>query len=116
MTDAITGSNGKTTTTLWVYHILKKAGFDVGLAGNIGASYAKQVAQNDCEWFVLELSSFQLDDMHQFKADIAIMTNISPDHLDRYNYEMENMWPLSLESYKIWTRAVTSFLMRTTRK
>lgn len=88
-TICITGSNGKTTTTLWVYHILKKAGFDVGLAGNIGASYAKQVVQNDCEWFVLELSSFQLDDMHQFKADIAIMTNISPDHLDRYNYEME---------------------------
>lgn len=88
-TICITGSNGKTTTTLWIYHILRKAGKDVALAGNVGTSYAKQVAQNDADWFVLELSSFQLDDMHEFKADIAVMTNISPDHLDRYNYEME---------------------------
>ncbi|NBO60022.1 MAG: UDP-N-acetylmuramoyl-L-alanine--D-glutamate ligase [Flavobacteriia bacterium] len=88
-TICITGSNGKTTTTFWIYHILRKAGMDVALAGNIGTSYAKQVAQNDADWFVLELSSFQLDDMHEFKADIAVMTNISPDHLDRYNYEME---------------------------
>ena len=88
-TICITGSNGKTTTTLWIYHILKKAGFNVGLAGNVGQSYAKQVALNDFEWYVLELSSFQLDDMHSFKADIAVLTNISPDHLDRYNYQME---------------------------
>lgn len=87
-TICITGSNGKTTTTLWVHHILKKAGFDVGLAGNVGYSYAKQVALEDHAWYVLELSSFQLDDMFEFKADIAILTNISPDHLDRYNYNM----------------------------
>jgi UDP-N-acetylmuramoylalanine--D-glutamate ligase len=86
----ITGSNGKTTTTLWIYHILKKAGFDVGLAGNVGYSYAKQVALEDRAWYVLELSSFQLDDMHAFKADIAVLTNITPDHLDRYAYKMEN--------------------------
>jgi len=86
----ITGSNGKTTTTLLIHHILKKAGFDVGLAGNVGHSYAKQVALEDHEWYVLELSSFQLDDMYDFRADISIITNISPDHLDRYAYEMQN--------------------------
>ncbi len=86
----ITGSNGKTTTTLWIYHILKNAGFDVGLAGNVGFSYAKQVALEDRAWYVLELSSFQLDDMHSFKADIAVLTNITPDHLDRYAYKKEN--------------------------
>ena len=86
----ITGSNGKTTTTLWIYHILKKAGFDVGLAGNVGFSYAKQVALEDRAWYVLELSSFQLHDMYSFKADIAVLTNITPDHLDRYAYKMEN--------------------------
>jgi UDP-N-acetylmuramoylalanine--D-glutamate ligase len=86
----ITGSNGKTTTTLLIHHILKKAGLDVGLAGNIGHSYAKQVALEDHEWYVLELSSFQLDDMYDFRADISIITNISPDHLDRYAYEMQN--------------------------
>jgi UDP-N-acetylmuramoylalanine--D-glutamate ligase len=87
---AITGSNGKTTTTMLTHHILKKAGVDVGLAGNVGKSLAKQVAEKDCQWYVLELSSFQLDDMFDFKADIAILTNITPDHLDRYNYEMQN--------------------------
>lgn len=87
-TVCVTGSNGKTTTTLWIHHMLKKAGFDVGLAGNIGYSYAKQVATCDHDWYVLELSSFQLDDMHEFKADIAILTNITPDHLDRYDYKM----------------------------
>jgi len=86
----ITGSNGKTTTTLLIYHILKKAGFDVGLAGNVGHSYAKQVALEDHDWYVLELSSFQLDDMFDFRADISIITNITPDHLDRYAYEMQN--------------------------
>ena len=87
-TVCITGSNGKTTTTLLIHHILKKAGFDVGLAGNIGKSYARQVAHEDHEWYVLELSSFQLDDMHDFKANIAVLTNITPDHLDRYEYNM----------------------------
>lgn len=86
----ITGSNGKTTTTMWCYHILKKAGFNVGLAGNVGQSFAKQVATETYDYYVLELSSFQLDDMFTFKADIAILTNISADHLDRYDYKMEN--------------------------
>lgn len=89
-TISITGSNGKTTTTLWTHHILRKAGFNVGLAGNIGQSFAKQVAENDFDFYVLEISSFQLDDMVDFRADIAILTNITPDHLDRYNYEMQN--------------------------
>ena len=84
----ITGSNGKTTTALWCFHILKKAGLKVGLAGNIGQSFAKQIATKNHDIYVLELSSFQLDDMYQFKADIAILTNITPDHLDRYNYQM----------------------------
>jgi UDP-N-acetylmuramoylalanine--D-glutamate ligase len=89
-TICITGSNGKTTTTLMIHHILNKAGVNVGLAGNIGESFAKQVARENYDWYVLELSSFQLDDMHEFKADIAILLNITPDHLDRYEYKMEN--------------------------
>jgi UDP-N-acetylmuramoylalanine--D-glutamate ligase len=89
-TIAITGSNGKTTTTMLTYHILKKAGMNVGLAGNVGKSFAKQIAEENFEWYVLELSSFQLDDMVDFRADIAILTNITPDHLDRYNYEMQH--------------------------
>ncbi len=89
-TICITGSNGKTTTTMLTYHILKKAGFNVGLAGNIGKSFAKQVATENFDWYVLELSSFQLDNMYEFKADIAMLLNITPDHLDRYNYEMQN--------------------------
>lgn len=86
----ITGSNGKTTTTLLIYHLYKKAGLDVGLAGNVGQSFAKQVAEGDHDYYVLELSSFQLDGMYAFKADIAILLNITPDHLDRYEYKMEN--------------------------
>lgn len=86
---AITGSNGKTTTTLLTYHILQKAGLNVGLAGNIGDSLAKQVAQNDKDVYVLELSSFQLDGMFEFKADVAMILNITPDHLDRYNNDFE---------------------------
>lgn len=89
-TICITGSNGKTTTTMLTHHILKKAGINVGLAGNVGESYAKQVAESDFDWYVLELSSFQLDDMYEFKADIAVLLNITPDHLDRYEYKMEN--------------------------
>lgn len=87
---AITGSNGKTTTTLLTYHLLKEAGFSVGLAGNIGESLAKQVIDDSYEYYVLELSSFQLDNMYEFKADIAILLNITPDHLDRYEYKIEN--------------------------
>ncbi len=86
----ITGSNGKTTTTLLTYHILKEAGLNVGLAGNVGDSLALQVAENDYDYYVVELSSFQLDGMTDFKADIAILLNITPDHLDRYNYEFQN--------------------------
>jgi len=89
-TICITGSNGKTTTTLMIHHILNKAGINVGLAGNIGESFAKQVARENYDWYVLELSSFQLDDMYEFKADIAVLLNITPDHLDRYEYKMEN--------------------------
>ena len=79
----ITGSNGKTTTTSLIYHILKKAGYNVGLAGNIGNSLALQVAEQDFDYYVIELSSFQLDNMYDFKADIAVLMNITPDHLDR---------------------------------
>ncbi len=86
----ITGSNGKTTTTMLTYHILRQAGVDVGLAGNVGDSLALQVAEDPHAVYVIELSSFQLDNMYDFKADIAILLNITPDHLDRYNYEMQN--------------------------
>ena len=86
----ITGSNGKTTTTMLTYHILKEAGVDVGLAGNVGNSLALQVAEDPHAVYVIELSSFQLDNMYDFRADIAIILNITPDHLDRYNYEMQN--------------------------
>jgi UDP-N-acetylmuramoylalanine--D-glutamate ligase len=86
----ITGSNGKTTTTLLTYHMLQKAGYHVGLAGNVGKSLAWQVAEEDYDYFVIELSSFQLDDMFGFKAEVAILMNITPDHLDRYNYQMQN--------------------------
>ncbi len=86
----ITGSNGKTTTTSLIYHILKKAGIDVGLAGNIGHSLALQVAETPHECYVIELSSFQLDDMFDFRADVAVLLNITPDHLDRYDFCMQN--------------------------
>jgi UDP-N-acetylmuramoylalanine--D-glutamate ligase len=86
----ITGSNGKTTTTMLTYHILQQAGLDVGLAGNVGNSLALQVAESPHDYYVIELSSFQLDNMYTFKADIAILLNITPDHLDRYNYDMQN--------------------------
>ncbi|WP_347838650.1 UDP-N-acetylmuramoyl-L-alanine--D-glutamate ligase [uncultured Draconibacterium sp.] len=89
-TICITGSNGKTTTTLLTYHILKNAGLNVGLAGNVGKSYAWQVAEEDFDVYVIELSSFQLDGMYEFKADVAVLMNITPDHLDRYAYEMQN--------------------------
>ncbi len=86
----ITGSNGKTTTTLLTYHMLEKAGYNVGLAGNVGQSFAWQVAEKEFDYYVIELSSFQLDGMYEFKADIAVLLNITPDHLDRYNYSMQN--------------------------
>jgi len=86
----ITGSNGKTTTTLLIHHILKNAGLNAGLAGNVGQSFALQVAEKEFDYYVLEISSFQLDGMFDFKADIAVLTNITPDHLDRYNYNFQN--------------------------
>jgi UDP-N-acetylmuramoylalanine--D-glutamate ligase len=89
-TICITGSNGKTTTTSLIYYIMKKWGVDVGLAGNIGKSYAMQVATKDHEWYVLEISSFQLDNMFTFRADVAVLMNITPDHLDRYDFNMQN--------------------------
>ena len=86
----ITGSNGKTTTTSLIYYILRQAGLNVGLAGNIGNSLALQVAREHHDYYVIELSSFQLDNMYDFKADIAILLNITPDHLDRYDYKFQN--------------------------
>jgi UDP-N-acetylmuramoylalanine--D-glutamate ligase len=89
-TIGITGSNGKTTTTMLTYHLLKSAGMNVGLGGNIGKSFAWQVAEDKFDYYVLELSSFQLDGIINYRPDIAIITNISPDHLDRYDYKYEN--------------------------
>ena len=86
----ITGSNGKTTTTSLIYHIFKSAGYDAGLAGNIGRSLALQVAEDPHEYYIIELSSFQLDNMYDFRANIAILLNITPDHLDRYDFKFEN--------------------------
>lgn len=85
----ITGSNGKTTTTMLVHHILKQAGFAVGMAGNIGDSFAKMVAESSCDYYVLEISSFQLDGITKFRPHIGILTNITPDHLDRYEYDFQ---------------------------
>jgi UDP-N-acetylmuramoylalanine--D-glutamate ligase len=87
---AITGTNGKTTTTLLTYHIFKNAGLNVGLAGNVGKSFARQVAETSRDFYILELSSFQLDGMFAFKADVAVLLNITPDHLDRYDYQLSN--------------------------
>jgi UDP-N-acetylmuramoylalanine--D-glutamate ligase (EC 6.3.2.9) len=86
----VTGSNGKTTTTSLIYHLLREAGLDAGLGGNIGKSYALQVATEKHDYYVLEISSFQLDDAYDFRPDIAIITNITPDHLDRYDHKLEN--------------------------
>jgi UDP-N-acetylmuramoylalanine--D-glutamate ligase len=86
----ITGSNGKTTVTNLIAHILKKAGMNVAMTGNVGSSFAMAVAEGDYDYYVIELSSFQLDGMYEFKADIAVLMNITPDHLDRYNYKLQN--------------------------
>ena len=86
----ITGSNGKTTTTSLIYHIFRQAGYDAGLAGNIGHSLALQVAEEPHAYYIIELSSFQLDNMYDFRANIAILLNITPDHLDRYDNKMQN--------------------------
>ena len=86
---AITGSNGKSTTTKLTSHTLKIAGYDVAMVGNIGRSFARQIAEQPAQWYVMEISSFQLDDIHTFRPDIAVLLNITPDHLDRYNYEFD---------------------------
>lgn len=86
----ITGSNGKTTTTSLIYHIFREAGLNVGLAGNIGKSLALQVAEGDKDYYIVELSSFQLDNMYEFRVNVAVLMNITPDHMDRYGYEMQN--------------------------
>lgn len=87
---AITGSNGKSTTTKLTYHILKEADYDVAMVGNIGYSFARQIAEQPCKWYVMEVSSFQLDDIHRFRPDVAVLLNITPDHLDRYDYVFAN--------------------------
>jgi UDP-N-acetylmuramoylalanine--D-glutamate ligase len=97
---AITGTNGKTTTTLLTYHLLKSAGLDVGLAGNVGKSWAAQLVDTDHEWWVIECSSFQIDGFFCFKPSIAILTNITPDHLDRYEYKLENYVNSKLRLFK----------------
>jgi UDP-N-acetylmuramoylalanine--D-glutamate ligase len=102
---AITGSNGKTTTTLLTYHFLKSAGLKVGLAGNIGQSFAKQVMEDQHDVYVLEISSFQLDRCFQFKPDVAVLLNITPDHLDRYEYKFENY---IASKFRIFQNADTS--------
>lgn len=86
---AITGSNGKSTTTMLTYTLLKDNGMDVALVGNIGYSFARQIAERPCQWYVMEISSFQLDDTHTFRPDVAVLLNITPDHLDRYDYKFE---------------------------
>ncbi|HEY1030572.1 MAG TPA: UDP-N-acetylmuramoyl-L-alanine--D-glutamate ligase [Flavipsychrobacter sp.] len=87
---AITGSNGKSTTTKLTYHLLKEGGLNVAMVGNIGYSFARQIAEKPCEWYVIEVSSFQLDDIHEFRPDVAVLLNITPDHLDRYDYKFDN--------------------------
>jgi len=87
---AITGSNGKSTTTMLTYHLFKEAGYDVSLVGNIGYSFARQVAERPTAWYVMEVSSFQLEDIHRFRPHIAVLLNITPDHLDRYDHRMED--------------------------
>ena len=87
---AVTGTNGKTTTSKLIYHILKNSGFNVGLAGNIGYSFSRSVSENQFDYYVLEVSSFQLDHILNFRPDISIITNITPDHLDRYDHKLEN--------------------------
>lgn len=101
----ITGSNGKTTTTSLIHHIMTGAGLDAGLAGNIGHSLALQVAESPHRWYVIELSSFQLDNMYDFKADIAVLLNITPDHLDRYDFKMQNYTDAKMRIARNQTKA-----------
>lgn len=106
-TVCITGSNGKTTTTMLTYHILCEAGYKVGLAGNVGRSFAWQVAEQEFDYYVIELSSFQLDGMYDFRADVAILLNITPDHLDRYEYKFQNYIDSKFRILQNMTKAQT---------
>ena len=106
-TICITGSNGKTTTTMLTYHILCQAGYKVGLAGNVGRSFAWQVAEQEFDYYVIELSSFQLDGMYDFRADVAILLNITPDHLDRYEYKFQNYIDSKFRILQNMTKAQT---------
>ncbi|MDF2156845.1 UDP-N-acetylmuramoyl-L-alanine--D-glutamate ligase [Algoriphagus sp. CAU 1675] len=100
---AITGTNGKTTTTLLTYHLMKNAGLDVGLAGNVGQSWAAQLTEGDHDWWVIECSSFQIDGLLSFRPTIAMITNITPDHLDRYGYKIENYINSKMSLFKNMT-------------
>ncbi|MBC6368244.1 UDP-N-acetylmuramoyl-L-alanine--D-glutamate ligase [Algoriphagus sp. AK58] len=100
---AITGTNGKTTTTLLTYHLLKEAGLDVGLAGNVGKSWAGQLVEKDHDWWVIEVSSFQIDGFECFRPHIAMLTNITPDHLDRYDYQLDNYILAKMNLFKMMT-------------
>ena len=100
---AITGTNGKTTTTLLTYHLIKEAGLDVGLAGNVGKSWAGQLVDKDHDWWVIETSSFQIDGFMCFRPDIAMLTNITPDHLDRYEYQLDNYIISKMGIFKMMT-------------
>lgn len=100
---AITGTNGKTTTTLLTYHLLKEAGLDVGLAGNVGKSWAGQLVEKDHDWWVIETSSFQIDGFECFRPHIAMLTNITPDHLDRYEYQLDNYILSKMNLFKMMT-------------
>ncbi len=100
---AITGTNGKTTTTLLTYHLLKEAGLDVGLAGNVGKSWAGQLVEKDHDWWVIETSSFQIDGFECFRPHIAMLTNITPDHLDRYDYQLDNYILSKMNLFKMMT-------------
>lgn len=102
---AITGTNGKTTTTLLTYHLLREAGWDVGLAGNVGKSWAGQLLEGDHAWWVIEISSFQIDGLVSLKPHIALLTNITPDHLDRYNYQMERYIDSKMALFKNMNQA-----------
>ena len=108
---AITGSNGKSTTTSMIWHILSKAGFSCALVGNIGYSFAKQIAEDPKEWYVAEISSFQLDDIKTFRPDIALLLNITEDHLDRYNYQFGNFIIANLKLLKIRQLRIISFIV-----
>lgn len=107
---AITGTNGKTTTTLLTYHLLKEAGWDVGLAGNVGKSWAGQLLEGDHAWWVLEISSFQIDGLVTLKPHIALLTNITPDHLDRYGYQMERYIDSKMALFKNMNQADAAIL------